>query len=377
MNPVFPARRRAEEFHQWVEGTSTPERRDGGSADLLHTVSALRSAAVEPPTARPEFVADLRAQLMVAAQTLLRPDTPAEAAARTAPAPRSRRERRLAVAVGGFAVLSASTSMAVAAQSALPGDTLYPLKRAIESVETNVQRSDDDKGTVLLDHASGRLSEVDELSRNGSDVEAMAETLEDFTDQAAAASDLLLDDYRSNGRTSSIDELRTFTAESLSALRALESVVPDSVRTSIAAAATLLQAIEAEASTICPSCTDVPLDLTGTSAAASLPDLLDRAVDAVDEPKPTAPSKPDAGEKKPVGVGQPASIDQEPESGPTKTDDGPKLPAGTDTDTDDDANGPKTDIGTGASDDLGDLLNGVGGVLTDAVEGLLGGSKQK
>ena len=53
--------------------------------------------------------------------------------------------------------------MAVAAQSALPGDALYPLKRAIENAETGFSVSDEAKGSTILGNASGRLDEVDAL----------------------------------------------------------------------------------------------------------------------------------------------------------------------------------------------------------------------
>ena len=55
--------------------------------------------------------------------------------------------------------------MAVASQSALPGDALYPIKRAIENTEAGVRVSDDAKGETILSNASGRLNEVDKLTR--------------------------------------------------------------------------------------------------------------------------------------------------------------------------------------------------------------------
>jgi hypothetical protein len=201
MNPVFPARRRAEQFSSMVEDASTagPDTagttgRDAELLPLVGLVTTLRATA--PPEARPEFVSDLRSRLLLAAETALAPDTAAQVEARTRPAPRrTARERRLAVAVGGFALVSASASMSVAAQTALPGDTLYPLKRALENVHETALRSPDDKGATMLDNASGRLDEVDELSRSdGQDAEVISATLDDFADQAVAASGVLLDD---------------------------------------------------------------------------------------------------------------------------------------------------------------------------------------
>ena len=76
MTPLFPARRSAERFDSLVEGGRRDDV-DRTTADLLELVGALRS--VPEPQARPEFVADLRERLMVAAEAEL---TPAPAAAR-------------------------------------------------------------------------------------------------------------------------------------------------------------------------------------------------------------------------------------------------------------------------------------------------------
>jgi hypothetical protein len=133
MTAVFATRRRAEEFARLLDAPS-PADVPAGQRDLLEVVASLRATpAVEP---RPEFVSDLRARLMSAADTLLEPTpapatTAAETARLTLPPARRRRDRRFAVAVGGLALVGATTSMAVAAQTALPGESLYPVTRAI------------------------------------------------------------------------------------------------------------------------------------------------------------------------------------------------------------------------------------------------------
>ena len=140
--------------------------------EFLEIVDTLRD--VPPITARPEFVAELREQLLDEARVAARTSKGAETAARltiTRSAPSRRRERRLAAAIGGLAIIGATTGMAVASQSALPGDPLYPLKRAIENAQTGVQFDEDAKGKTLLDNASGRLEEVDQLSREDDDAD--------------------------------------------------------------------------------------------------------------------------------------------------------------------------------------------------------------
>jgi hypothetical protein len=292
MTPRFAARRRAEEFHSLVEGASTEGLGSARHADVLELVSALRAAApVEP---RPEFVADLRQQLMAEAATVLTPT----AARLTLTPRRDRRERRIALAIGGFAVVSATTSMAMAAQSALPGDTLYPLKRALEDASTTIQIDEDAKGASLLAHAAGRLDEVDELTkqRDEPSAEAVADTLHTFTDQASTASDLIIAAYTDEGEQSDIEQLRTFTARSMSALDDLETVVPDTARAALIEAAQVINLIDSTAIRLCPSCGDGGAQVPSFEPA-SVDELLGdlgRALGPLDTAKPTPSPRKDA-----------------------------------------------------------------------------------
>lgn len=273
MTPVFSVRRRAEEFDSLVEGLTTGD--DTRYAELLELVSTMRSTP--GPQARPEFVSGLRDQLMLAADVLLVAGDPRHDARLSLPArTRPVRERRLAAAMGGIAIVGATTSMAMAAQSALPGDVLYPLKRAIENAEAGISTNNGQKGTTLLATASGRLDEVTALTSGGSadDGTVVAETLNDFTEQATEASGLLLDDYATTGHESSISELRDFTAESMAVLAELEAVVPADARDELLHAARILTQIDLEAAQACPDCagtgiTEIPAILTSSSGFTS------------------------------------------------------------------------------------------------------------
>ena len=273
MTPVFPARRRAEEFAALVEAPSTARADDARYSQLLELVSAMRGAPA--PEARPAFVADLRTRLMAEAETAL---APADASRLTLPARRPARERRIATAVGGLALVGATTSVAMAAQSALPGEALYPVKRAIENVQTGLSVGEGQKGSVLLGNAGGRLDEVAELSRSSEpeDTVVIADTLNDFTDQAAEASDLLLADYSQTGDQGSIDELRDFTASSLDQLTGLEDAVPEEARDELIHAAQVLIAIDSATQQACPSCdqggiTRIPPMFVPSSASLAVP----------------------------------------------------------------------------------------------------------
>jgi hypothetical protein len=197
MSPLFATRRRAEEFDAVVAGATTPgEESDSRYDDLLALVGALR--AMPQPQARPEFVADLRASLVAEAATRPARDLADEDRLRLrTPDPgrvRNPRERRARVAVAGLALVGATATLSVVAQSALPGDLLYPLKRGIESAEASIRVSEQGKGTTLLASATTRLDEVSRLDAEDHPA-AIADTLDDFTAQATEASDLLLSSF--------------------------------------------------------------------------------------------------------------------------------------------------------------------------------------
>lgn len=238
-----------------VEGTSTGRGSDARLAEFLELVDSLRSTP--RIAARSEFVVDLREQLLDEARTIARTGKGIEAAARLTVVRSTtarRRERRLATAVGGLALVGASAGMAVASQSALPGDPLYPLKRAIENAQTGVQADEDAKGLTLLENAAGRLDEVDALSRESDDAETISATLQAFSDQASEASELLLSDYAETGSQDSVEELRDFTADSMATLTALETLVPEDARASLIRAAQTLTQIDQQALLACPTC---------------------------------------------------------------------------------------------------------------------------
>lgn len=304
MSPVFTARRRAEEFDALVEGTSTRELHDTRTVELAELVGTLRSAA--PVEARPAFVADLRERLMAEAATALVPSAAGtrdeagdDTERRLTLAPRrTTRDRRIAAAVGGFAIVGATTSMAVAAQTALPGDTLYPLKRAIENAQTGFSVSDNQKGSNLLANAQGRLAEVEELSqseaaRDAATAETIAGTLAEFSEQAGAASELLISDYEENGHAAAIAELRDFTGSSMDALAGLESVLPEGARAALIQAAQLLTQIDAEAAALCTVCGGEGISIIPPFAVKAVEDVLGGLVGALTTPASTQAASED------------------------------------------------------------------------------------
>jgi hypothetical protein len=271
MGMVIATRRRAADFDALVEGSSIRDA-DPSYAGLLELVGALRT--VPEATPRAAFVADLRSRLMVEAATALVPSSVDDERLRLARRPtadRPRHPRRVAALVSGVAVAGVTTSMAFAAQTALPGDLLYPVKRGVESVHAAVAFDNAQRGGTVLASARDRLAEVSQLSAAGHDSSQVAPTLDAFSAQASTASDLLFNDYAATGDQSSIAQVRDFTATSMTQLAQLQSAVPADALDELLHAATVLQAIEHLALQACPGCpgasvTTVPTVLTESSA---------------------------------------------------------------------------------------------------------------
>jgi hypothetical protein len=344
----FTAQRRADEFDAAVEGTSGRGLHDARDADLLELVGAMRS--VPQVTARPEFVAELRDRLMAEAATVLIPD---DLSKLELPARRPSRERRLAALVGGLAIVGATTSIAVASQSALPGDSLYPVKRAIEQAHTGLSVGEDSKGETVLANASDRLDEVDALAREDTPTDdvLIADTLNTFTEQATEASDLLLADYAHTGRSSSISQLRDFASSSLDRLAALEPLVPADAHDELIRAAGVLSTIDTEAALRCPDCGGTPID--------SIPPALAVAPIVLPQPPAVQPLQPAGheGRKHPgaadQGGGQALGGTDLPDVDPGDVDPGSVLDPG---------GGPLLPGGgTDGSNPLQDLANGLTG----------------
>lgn len=359
MTSLIPARRRAEEFDALVDGR-TAGRRDVRYGDLLVLVSEIQDLPEINP--RPDFAADLRAQLMAEADTALI-NVEREL---TLPVRRhGRGQRRLATAAAGIAIVGASTSMAVAAQSALPGDALYPIKRALEDAQSGIRFSDEARGRVELENARARLSEVSDLSQRGT---AAADarvpgTLDAFTKQANRGSDLLLDEYAATGDTAEIRSIRKFVADSMATLEALDLIVPDRAHDELAEAARALTRIDDDARGACPSCGGpAALDLPPIFLAGATPGI------PINQSHVTFPENPGKQPPQPAEThpeGQPPTDEQpggggDPDQGDNPSDDPDDSDPGLPTDPID----PSDPIGG-----LPDLPNNPVKDLTDAVVG--------
>jgi hypothetical protein len=276
MSTLLPAKRRAERFAALVDATSTTGV-DEPYAPLLEVVGTLRTAADEGPAPRADYVADLRSRLMAEADTALVPTDARLVLPQRHPA--SRKQSRFTAAVAGLVLVGSSAGIAVAAQSSVPGDGLYPLKRGLEHVAERLSLSDAGRGRDLLGQASTRLDEVDTLLDSGAPDAEVAATLHSFTSSAGDGADVLFRSYQRDGDDGDIADVRDFAVTEMGVLTDLSATAPSSLQPDFAEAAQLLTDLDQQATVLCGDCgargpLQLPARLRPVSAESALVDLL-------------------------------------------------------------------------------------------------------
>lgn len=290
MTTLLRSHRRAEDFAARVDGTVTPLRgvtagagRDGDREldSLVGTVQVLRRQASldEALAPRDAFVTDLRERLMAEAVVVL---TPQKAVLALPVRTRSKRERRLVAAASAAVLLGGTVGMAAAAQHSLPGEALYPIKRGLENARAGLSTSPTGHGRDLLAQAGDRLTEVQGLmsAGSGSDDLQVPATLEDFTTQARAGSDLMLTSSPDAPSRGSVADLRAFAAHNLRILEGISGTAPTEAQPALRAAVMALRDIDARADRACATCSDLPpLRVPGLFLASA---EVDRAMAGLD-----------------------------------------------------------------------------------------------
>lgn len=384
MTAAFSARRRADEFEALLSrgaDSSLSERDAQKYADLLEVVADLRS--LPEVTARPEFVGSLRERLMAEADTALvrQPPTPQRLAL---PTTSRRRDRRLGALLGGAALVGATATMAVAAQTSLPGESLYGVKRGIEAAQVRLADDESQRGRTLLAQADTRLLELEQLAAgDGGREQLIPDTLDAFTEQSSTGVRSLLTSY-DRGVEQDAQRARDFTATSLERLDALEEQLPESARDELLAAGRTLSDLDLEVSSACPVCsggiaatpdfllTSAPVDLltgldvdelTLEAAPVSGQDLTGIEVPEELKGLPTAVPTPTT---LPTGVPTPATttLPDPTKTDPTTTDPGKPIKDLTD---------EVTDTTGNLVDEVDEVTGGAIGGLTSEVDDATGG----
>ncbi|MBL1105416.1 hypothetical protein JK361_12590 [Streptomyces sp. 5-8] len=165
-------------------GSPPTAEEQGAQGELLTLAAGL--AALPKPQLDPEVKVVQRAQLVAAMEAMLQESAGATDASvpeqrshrnrgahRASPLGKLRPRTRLTkgLAAGGLSVgvaAGAFGGVAAASSDALPGDSLYGLKRGIEDFKLNyLTDGDDQRGQTYLDQASTRLSEARRLLERG------------------------------------------------------------------------------------------------------------------------------------------------------------------------------------------------------------------
>nr|WP_202447467.1 DUF5667 domain-containing protein [Streptomyces sp. SID5468] len=166
--------------------------------------------------------------------------------------PRSRWSRRLAA--GGLTVgvaAGAFSGVAAASTDALPGDTLYGLKRGMEDLRLDMASDDADRGSVLLDMASTRLQEARRLLERGrsgpldqDSVREVRRALSGMEREAAEGHSLLSGAYQRDGSLQPIQVLNAFSESHGVAWRRLRPQLPAQLSDVGAKVSSVFDAIE-------------------------------------------------------------------------------------------------------------------------------------
>ncbi|WP_326660709.1 DUF5667 domain-containing protein [Streptomyces sp. NBC_00385] len=234
------AHRRANAFAQALEeqslrGAAAVQPEDPAEQADPGPLLALANGLGELPKPEldPEVKVVQRAQLVAAMEAMFAeggasadptvPEQRGKGAHRASPLrklrPRSRWTKGLAA--GGLTVgvaAGAFGGVAAASSDALPGDSLYGLKRGMEDIHLGLADGDTDRGEVYLDQASTRLSEARRLmerARSGDlDHEQLGEvrrTLDRMTHDATEGHRLLHAAYERDGGIGPIQTLDSFS----------------------------------------------------------------------------------------------------------------------------------------------------------------------
>ncbi|WP_103383557.1 DUF5667 domain-containing protein [Pseudonocardia dioxanivorans] len=140
----------------------------------------------------------------------------------------SGRRRITVVAAAALLVMIALTGGGMlASRDALPGDSLYGVKRAAESFGSVFTFGSDAKARRQLELASARLSEIEQLAaRGGGDPVVLASAIDDFDSATTEGSRLVLDGAEGSGGAG-MSDLSTWAGQASTRWSALRSSLPD------------------------------------------------------------------------------------------------------------------------------------------------------
>jgi methyl-accepting chemotaxis protein len=334
-------RERIEQLAALLDG-DLPEDEARPDVRRLASLAGTVTTEIAPPRLEDEERDRIRTRVMAAVHTDLQ--------GASAPAPaRSARSRRTAVATGLASVVIGASAVGVAAQEALPGDTLYGLKRATESVRIAAAGDLTDHGRLELRLAAERLEEVTAaVERGGVRDQDLIDTLQRMDERSVSGARTLVRVAERSGEAELLEEVARFTEQQASGLVEIIPDLPVMVRPHAEDSLDTLRAIRTELL--------APLLGDGGLASAELAAAIDAMFRSSPLPGLTGPTGSGGTADEPVGSGS-TERSGSPPSGDATTDPVP-LP-GTDT-----ASG-----GGGTLDEAADTVR-------DIVDGIVDGGEQ-
>ncbi|MFD7224725.1 DUF5667 domain-containing protein [Streptomyces sp. NPDC059892] len=318
------AHRRANAFaqaleDQTVQGAAAEQPAESAEPAEQGRLLALASGLGElpKPTLDPEVKMVQRAQLVAAMEAMLLEGTAAGGATPGPTVPEQRKSGRGAhrasrlrrlrprsrwskgLAAGGLTVgvaAGAFGGVAAASSDALPGDSLYGLKRGMEDFKLNLADDESDRGELYLDHASTRLSETRRLMERGRsgrlDHESMAEirrTLSGMKHDVTEGHRLLHQAYERDGSLGPIATLSSFSASHRQAWNGLRERLPVQLTDVGNEVSSVFDAIDEEVAPLQSLLPRPPEKHAGTTQPGSTPDSPGSGRQS--HPSPSAPSE--------------------------------------------------------------------------------------
>ncbi|MFJ3906879.1 hypothetical protein EDE04_3101 [Streptomyces sp. 2132.2] len=229
--------------------------------------------------------------------------------------PRSRWSK--GIAAGGLTVgvaAGAFSGVAAASTDALPGDSLYPVKRGMEDLKLGMADEDADRGELYLDQASNRLSEARRLMERGrsgtldhESLGAIRRALDGMKHDAAEGHRLLQAAYQRDGSLGPIQTLSSFSRSHRDAWGRLREKLPAQLTDVGGEVESVFQAIDDDVAPLQSLLPKPPEQSRGSSAPAkpSAPAGQHQSTPAAGTPSasPTPPAPPTGGKSSPAPGG--------------------------------------------------------------------------
>ena len=131
------------------------------------------------------------------------------------------------VAAAAAAVLVLGGALGAASRSAVPGDTLYSIKQLLDRAAVQLAGSRYDEGLTYLAQAQEHIGDARDLLDGGNPAPHDLDTAYDAaTDATRRAQTVLLEAYRTEGRTDALSELADFYARAVPQVDAMRPRVP-------------------------------------------------------------------------------------------------------------------------------------------------------